>query len=98
MGGRKARSESHASASAGPTHAAPAVDAPAGRLNRGRKRRRGERSQGRSIFSRLLYWTLVLGLWIVIAAIGSLVFVASTLPPIQSLEVPKRPPTVEIVG
>ena len=29
---------------------------------------------------------------------ASIVFVASTLPPIQSLEVPKRPPTIEIVG
>jgi penicillin-binding protein 1A len=40
----------------------------------------------------------VLALWGVIAAGGSFVFVAATLPPIQSLEVPKRPPTVEIVG
>ena len=47
---------------------------------------------------RLLYWSLVLTLWGIIAAGGSLVFVAATLPPIQSLEVPKRPPTVEIVG
>ncbi len=34
----------------------------------------------------------------VIAAVGTLAYVASTLPPIQSLEVPKRPPTVQIVG
>ena len=40
----------------------------------------------------------MLGLWAVIAAIGAIAFVVSTLPPIQSLEVPKRPPTVEIVG
>ena len=40
----------------------------------------------------------MLGLWAVIAAIGAVAFVVSTLPPIQSLEVPKRPPTVEIVG
>ena len=40
----------------------------------------------------------MLTLWGIIAAGGSLVFVAATLPPIQSLEVPKRPPTVEIVG
>ena len=48
--------------------------------------------------SRLLYWTLVLGIWAAIAAAGTLAWVASTLPPIQSLEVPKRPPTIEIVG
>src|SRR5262245_7029895 len=32
------------------------------------------------------------------AAVGTIAFVVATLPPIQSLEVPKRPPTVEIVG
>src|SRR5271165_2767317 len=58
-------------------------------------RRRGKR---RSLLARLLYWGSVLGLWMIIAAVASLVFVASTLPPIQSLEVPKRPPTIEIVG
>ena len=48
--------------------------------------------------SRVVYWGMVLALWAIIAAVGSLIFVASTLPPIQLLEVPKRPPTVEIVG
>src|SRR5262252_2840866 len=52
----------------------------------------------RSPLRRLVYWSLVLGLWALIAALGSIAFVVSTLPPIQSLEVPKRPPTVEIVG
>ena len=46
----------------------------------------------------MFYWGLVLGLWGVIAAGGTLAWVGSTLPPIQSLEVPKRPPTIEIVG
>src|SRR6266516_4552151 len=53
---------------------------------------------GRSPLRRLIYWSLVLGLWALIAAVGTIAFVVSTLPPIQSLEVPKRPPTVEIVG
>jgi penicillin-binding protein 1A len=57
-----------------------------------RKRRSG------SPLRRLVYWSLVLGLWAVIAAVGIIAFAVSTLPPIQSLEVPKRPPTVEIVG
>jgi penicillin-binding protein 1A len=48
--------------------------------------------------ARLLYWGLVLVVWGVIAAAGAFAFVLATLPPIQSLEVPKRPPTVEIVG
>ena len=60
-----------------------------------RKRRRHRR---RSPLPRLLYWAAVLGLWIGIAAVGLFAFVAATLPPIQSLEVPKRPPTIEIVG
>src|ERR1700737_1262752 len=48
--------------------------------------------------ARVAYWTLVLSVWALIMGVGSLAFVAATLPPIQSLEVPKRPPTVEIVG
>src|SRR6516162_4915395 len=64
------------------------------------KRWRWGRRKGaaRSPLRRLVYWSLVLGLWALIAALGSIAFVVSTLPPIQSLEVPKRPPTVEIVG
>src|SRR3984893_8562183 len=52
----------------------------------------------KSPLARLAYWTLVLSVWALIMGVGSLAFVAATLPPIQSLEVPKRPPTVEIVG
>jgi penicillin-binding protein 1A len=59
----------------------------------------GSRKRGSgSPLRRLVYWSLVLGLWAVIAAVGTIAFAVSTLPPIQSLEVPKRPPTVEIVG
>src|SRR5215470_8250475 len=47
---------------------------------------------------RLVYWSLVLGLWLIIAAGGTMVWVAINLPPIQSLEIPKRPPQIEIVG
>src|SRR5438876_2883421 len=52
----------------------------------------------RSALRRLIYWSLVLALWALIAAMGTIAFAVSTLPPIQTLEVPKRPPTVEIVG
>ncbi|MET0924900.1 MAG: PBP1A family penicillin-binding protein [Xanthobacteraceae bacterium] len=71
-------------------------DRPASR----RRRKRGGRGggRGRSPVSRLIYWTLVLGLWAVITAAGTMAWVGSTLPPIQSLEVPKRPPKIEIVG
>jgi penicillin-binding protein 1A len=40
----------------------------------------------------------VLGLWVVIAGIGGIVWLGIRLPPIQSLDIPKRPPTFEIVG
>jgi penicillin-binding protein 1A len=60
--------------------------------------RRDERRQGRSRVWRIAYWAIVLCLWCVIAAIGTVVWVGAHLPPIQSLEIPKRPPTIQIVG
>jgi penicillin-binding protein 1A len=50
-----------------------------------------------SRLGRTVYWGAVLGLWLVIAAIGGAVFVGAHLPPIQSLEIPKRPPSIKIV-
>src|SRR5690349_11236203 len=60
------------------------------------KRRGGAR--GRFSLGRLFYWGVVLGLWGAIAVIGVVIWVGAHLPPIQSLEIPKRPPTIEIVG
>jgi penicillin-binding protein 1A len=60
-----------------------------------RKKRAGKRRSG---FGRLIYWGAVLALWAVIAAIGLLVWIGAHLPPIQSLEIPKRPPSVLILG
>jgi penicillin-binding protein 1A len=57
---------------------------------------RGTRRGG--MLRRLCYWGLVLGLWGMIATGGVFAFVAATLPSIQSLEIPKRPPSIEIVG
>jgi penicillin-binding protein 1A len=45
---------------------------------------------------RLIYWVIVLALWSVIGTAGLFAWVAFHLPPIQSLEIPKRPPTIEI--
>ncbi len=58
------------------------------------------RSKSRSGFtlSRLVYWGAVVGLWAGIAIVGAAVWAGAHLPPIQSLEIPKRPPTIEIVG
>ncbi|WP_354136313.1 PBP1A family penicillin-binding protein [Bradyrhizobium sp. LB11.1] len=47
---------------------------------------------------RLVYWGAVLSLWGVIAIVGVVIWVGAHLPPIQSLEIPKRPPTIQIVG
>src|SRR5258705_5640470 len=47
---------------------------------------------------RLFYWTAVLGLWAAIAIVGVVVWVGAHLPAIQSLEIPKRPPTIQITG
>ena len=62
----------------------------------GRKRR--SRGRARSGLYRLFYWGAVLGLWAVIALVGVTVWVGAHLPAIQALEIPKRPPTIEIVG
>jgi penicillin-binding protein 1A len=59
---------------------------------------RPSKSRARLGIGRLFYWGLVLSLWAAIAAVGVVVWVGAHLPPIQSLEIPKRPPTIEIVG
>jgi penicillin-binding protein 1A len=79
---------------------------PAGRSDGSRRRRdtsreprKRSRSGGRrTTFGRLLYWGAVLALWAIIAAIGLVVWIGAHLPPIQSLEIPKRPPSVLILG
>ena len=66
-----------------------------------KKKGKGSGSGGpkrRSLIGRAAYWSLVLGLWCFIGAIGVIGWVAAHLPPIQSLEVPKRPPSIQIVG
>lgn len=68
--------------------------APAGRS--GAKRR--SKSRFGAGLGRLVYWGAVLSLWGVIAVIGVVIYVGAHLPPIQSLEIPKRPPTIQIVG
>lgn len=62
----------------------------------GAKRR--SKSGGGFGLGRLVYWGAVLGLWGMIAVIGVVIYVGAHLPPIQSLEIPKRPPTIQIVG
>jgi penicillin-binding protein 1A len=72
-------------------------DAPAPKARPAKKRgKRGRASRGS--LGRLIYWGAVLGLWGVIAVAGLLVWVGAHLPPIQSLEIPPRPPTIQIAG
>lgn len=67
------------------------------RVNRGGSKRRSKGRRRISLY-RLFYWGAVLGLWTAIALVGVIVWAGAHLPPIQSLEIPKRPPTIEIVG
>ena len=62
-----------------------------------RSRKRGGGGSGRWTVGRVAYWGAVASLWLVIAAFGGAVWVAAHLPPIQSLEIPKRPPSIKIV-
>ena len=67
-----------------------------------RKKKKATRSGGsgggkrRSLIGRMTYWTCVAGLWLVIAGVGAVLYVGAHLPPIQSLEIPKRPPSIQI--
>jgi penicillin-binding protein 1A len=69
--------------------------APKPRRKKGKKKK-GARS-GRPLIVRMAYWGLVAGLWLVIGAVGTVAYVGAHLPPIQSLEIPKRPPSIQIV-
>src|SRR5712675_825319 len=67
------------------------------RARRGASKRRA-RARSRRGLVRLFYWGAVLGLWAVIAVVGVVIWVGAHLPAIQALEIPKRPPTIQIVG
>ena len=76
-------------------------DAPRERKPRAKPRRAASASPKRAAAAASaawFYWGAVLGLWAVIAAVGVVIWVGAHLPAIQSLEIPKRPPTIQIVG
>src|SRR5476651_1599211 len=62
---------------------------------RPRKARKAPRK--RSLIGRTIYWSQVLGLWLAIGAAGTIAWTGAHLPAIQSLEIPKRPPSIQIV-
>ncbi|MGO8922908.1 MAG: transglycosylase domain-containing protein [Xanthobacteraceae bacterium] len=72
-------------------------DAPPRRSHK-RKRERKRGGWRRVALRRTLYWGAVFALWALIAGIGVLIWIGIHLPPIQSLEIPKRPPSVLILG
>jgi penicillin-binding protein 1A len=64
-----------------------------------RHSRKGKRTgRSRSMLGRAAYWGAVLALWGLIGGIGALIWIGIRLPPIQSLEIPKRPPSVLILA
>jgi penicillin-binding protein 1A len=63
-----------------------------------KKRGKGAARRQRSRTRRIFYWGAVLGLWMMISAAGVFAWVAASLPPIHALEIPKRPPSIQIVG
>ena len=76
----------------------PAFDDPPRKSASGSRKKKKNKGPRRSLLGRAAYWSLVVGLWCFIGTIGVIGWVAAHLPPIQSLEVPKRPPSIQIVG
>ena len=64
----------------------------------GRPKRSGGARRRRSWLGRIVYGTVVLGLWAVIGLAGLIAYHASQLPPIDQLAVPKRPPNIAILA
>jgi penicillin-binding protein 1A len=71
---------------------------PKSESSQSRKKPAKDKAKRRSLIGRTLYWGAVLALWGVIGAIGLVFWVGAHLPSIQSLEVPKRPPSIQITG
>ncbi|MFL9823644.1 transglycosylase domain-containing protein [Rhodoplanes sp. SY1] len=93
-GGAAKKSDGKSGGKAGGAKAA------AGKGGKGGGKGKGGKGRGPkgSVLGRGVYWMAVAGLWVVIAAGGLFVYVAMHLPPIHALEVPKRPPNVQVVG
>ena len=74
------------------------AEGPARSRGRGRKPPKPKRRRGTSILRKLVYLSVVLGLWGFIAIAGVVAYYASQLPPIDQLAVPKRPPNIAILA
>jgi penicillin-binding protein 1A len=76
---------------------APAADRPPAKRRKKRARKSRTARNKRALVGRIAYWSLVVGLWFAIGGAGVIAWVGAHLPPIQSLEIPKRPPSIQIV-
>ena len=85
----------HASADERPAPDDEGRPRPRPRKRRARKKRPARNR--RALIGRIAYWGLVVGLWLAIGGVGMVAWVGAHLPPIQSLEIPKRPPSIQIV-
>ena len=94
----KSGSAKPASAKSGSAKSGSANSASATAASRPKRKRSRKRAGGRKwTVGRAAYWGAVGALWLLIATIGGVVWVGAHLPPIQSLEIPKRPPSIKIV-
>jgi penicillin-binding protein 1A len=81
-----------------PTDERPAAKSrPPAKRRKSRARKSRPARGRRALVVRLAYWALVVGLWVAIGGAGVVAWVGAHLPPIQSLEIPKRPPSIQIV-
>ena len=62
-----------------------------------KKTRSKARGRKRSLIGRVAYWSLIACIWVCIGLTAVVGYVGAHLPPIQSLEIPKRPPTIRML-
>ena len=97
-GGKLAKPSRGASKRREPSFKGGALLAVAPRLRTPHAKAASGRSDKRRRFglARLVYWGAVLAIWAVLTVAGLFTWVGLHLPPIQSLEIPKRPPSIQI--
>jgi len=74
--------------------------APAPKRKRKRKKSRKKKPSRaeRTILGQIVYWGAVTGVWLILAVGAVIAWVGMHLPPLASLEIPRRPPTIHIVA